>query len=96
MSLMILPLALPIAILLSTLAYVPGLLLAALFPRWILRHRTFSFSALPTTIMIWIWASADRGLFSFDEPVMKTYSILASCLAGGWCYHFTGHMTDQG
>lgn len=81
--LILLPVAIPFAIVASVVPLLLGMTLAALFPIAIARHRKAVFAAFPIVLTL-ACATSEFVIFVFVD----------AAIAGWWCYSLTGHITE--
>ena len=95
LSLVILPLALALAVMLAVLPSALFLCVAAVAPRFVVRHRGAWACGIPVLVVLAsTWGSENR-LFPFDLPYGSACAITGAIIGCWWCYHFTSHLTDQ-
>ena len=82
-GLILLPIAIPLAIVASVVPLLLGMTLAALFPITIARHRKALFMGRPIVLTL-ACATSEFVIFVFVD----------AAIAGWWCYSLTGHLAE--
>lgn len=93
--LIILPLAVPMAIITAAIPCAMILGIASILPNFVVRNRAVcALGVSVLVVLVSVWGSEER-LFPFNLPYGSACVIIGTIVACWWCYHFTSHLTDQ-